>query len=103
MYSQLWNRKSIVTETINTSSSSLISNGVNAHNDEWWPWYNCSDLAIDIWNSISEEKIDRDWIQTPTNLMDKIRGFDDYKIDRNYFGDPNRVGYFADDEFYYEL
>jgi len=90
-----------LTETINLSSASNISDVVNAHNNEWWPWYNCSDLAIDIWNSISTRNIGRDWIQTPANLMGKIKEFDGYQTNRNFVGNPDRVGYYSDDNTFH--
>lgn len=90
-----------LTETISPSLSSTISEVINHNNNEWRPRYNCSHLAIDIWNSISPRTIEKDWIQTPTNLMDKIKEFEEYQLNRNIFGNPDRVGYYTDDNVFH--
>lgn len=99
---QYANGRVSLTEVVNTSNSTNLSNVINSHNDEWWPWYNCSHLAIDIWNSVSERDFDKNFIQTPSDLMDKIKEKDDYITNRNISGDRQRVGYYSKDNVFCE-
>lgn len=88
-----------LTEVVSISEASTISQKINERNNEWWIWYNCSHFAIDIWNSVSNRSFDKNWIQTPTNLIGKIEEYNGYMTDRNVFGDRNRVGYYSNSTF----
>ena len=99
---QYANGRVSVSESVSISKSANLSKIINDHNDEWWPWYNCSHLAIDVWNSVSETNFDKNFIQTPSDLMDKIKMIKGYITDRNFSGDRKRVGYYSSDNNFYK-
>ena len=86
-----------LTEEVGLSYSDDISKIINEHNDEWWIWYNCSHFAIDIWNAVSEDDFDKNFIQTPDNLKNKISEREGYQINRNITGEREKVGYYTND------
>ena len=92
---QYANGRVSLTEAVSISNSTNLTNVINSHNDEWWPWYNCSHFAIDVWNSVSETDFDKNFIQTPSDLMNKIKEIDGYITNRNISGDRQRVGYYS--------
>lgn len=90
-------------ETLTTICSldkaSDLSKIINDTNDNWSIFFNCSDLAICLWNTVSSDTIGQDWIQTPANLWDKIEGKEYNVRGRNILGDRKRIGYYSNDQF----
>lgn len=90
-----------LTKSVPLSSAETIGSYIKSHNNEWWPWYNCSHLATEVWNKLAteEEHINKDWIQTPKIVLDRIKSKEHYETDRCLIGDRNRVGYFTKEGF----
>lgn len=88
-----------ITAVISRDLVDSIADIIEAHSDGWNVFYNCSDFAIDIWNSAADYKLNRDIIQTPANLMSKIKGIDGYQTDRNLPGMIDSTGYYSNGEF----
>jgi len=93
-----------LTKVVNTSLATNFAPIISAHNSSWSIDYNCADFAIAIWNSISDDHIGRDLIQTPANLVEKITSRDYDQTDRYLLGSCQNVGYFDNDGiFHYSL
>ena len=98
-------RYSLTEVTDDMSCLNEIGEILEHENNIWWPHYNCSHFAIEIWNIVSDKKIEANFIQTPSDLKNKILQYNgEYIIDRNLQGSCEQVGYYtnyANKEFKY--
>lgn len=98
-------RYSLTEVTDDMSCLNEIGEILEHENNIWWPHYNCSHFAIEIWNIVSDKKIETNFIQTPSDLKNKILQYNgEYIIDRNLQGSCEQVGYYtnyANKEFKY--
>jgi len=93
-----------LTKVVSTSLATNFAPIISAHNSSWSIDYNCADFAIAIWNSISDDHIGRDLIQTPANQVEKITSQDYDQTNRYLLGSCQNVGYFDNDDiFHYSL
>lgn len=90
-----------LTQTAPLSKAADISNIINSHNNVWTINYNCSDFAIQIWNSVSNDHMGNDVIQTPANMFDKVTSRDYFQRERYLMGDRYCVGYYSNEVFHF--
>jgi hypothetical protein len=83
-----------ITEEIDISLCQNLSNVIFEHKYGWSMFYNCSDFAIDMWNSVSNRKFEKKFIQTPADLKNRITNENDCQYARNLIGNADMIGYF---------
>lgn len=87
-----------ITATQLDSISAYISN-----HDYWNASYNCSCFVKDIWNLVSNDKLNCGWmVNLPAWLCDSIKGKDVYYTNKS-IAENSRIGYHANYQFNYYI
>lgn len=93
-----------ITTGINSDDLAKINSFINSH-DYWTPTNNCSNFALNLWNTIAdkEEELLRPFIYSPSHIANCLKNFENYETNKNintsilqmYFYDENTPKYFS--------
>lgn len=83
-----------ITIGIDSEDISSLAKFMSTH-DRWNPIFNCSNFALNFWNTVAEnsEKIDKPLIYTPSYIADEIKKFDNFETNKE-IPTENTIGYF---------
>ncbi len=83
-----------------TSEDIATINEYIKNNNTWNPLKNCSNFALNCWNSVAKdsEKLTKPLIYTPKHLANEIKKFDNYEIDKP-MNTKDTFGWFDDSKY----
>lgn len=91
-----------ITAGISTEDLKKMNNFILSH-DYWSPTNNCSNFALNLWNTVAEkdEELIRPFIYSPSKIAKALKNFDGYETNREiitsekfFFFDENTPKYF---------
>lgn len=89
-----YNGRLSITIGVNSEDIEILSKFISTH-DRWNPICNCSNFALNLWNTVAEssEKIDKPLIYTPSYIAGEVKKFDGYEINK-VIPTEDTLGYF---------
>ena len=91
-----------ITAGISSEDTEKMNNFILAH-DYWSPINNCSNFALNLWNTVAEEdeELVRPFIYSPSKIAKALKNFEGYETNREiktsdkfFFMDENTPKYF---------
>lgn len=96
-----YNGRGSVSIGITADEMEKINEFIHSH-DIWTPFHNCSNFAINLWNTVASETetLSTPIIYTPSKLMSQLKLFDSFETNREIITE-DRFSYYDGENFHY--